>query len=69
MNVSLFAQRSHIHTLWVIELHIQNIFMMYTGILTGTELLMNPCINQIPSSLKHQVLNPLRIRKRKLSHG
>lgn len=38
MNVSLFAQRSHIHMLWVIELHIQNIFMIYTGILTGTEL-------------------------------
>lgn len=33
--------------LWVIELHIQNIFMMYSGILTGTELLTNPCINQI----------------------
>lgn len=69
MNVSLFVQRFHIHMLWVIELHVQNILMIYTGIPKGTELLPNPCINQIPHSLKHQVLNPLWIRKRKFSQG
>lgn len=46
--------KSCIPVLGVIDLYTHSVFVMNTGILKGTELVLNVWINQISYSLKHR---------------